>query len=570
MTMPFYVSASFSFLTTFLFFSSSLFSSSQGQPALVPTFQDPPPAATTPPPPPPTSGDASDGENAEPPGGQPPPNWPLNSPPNSPLDSPLVLAQQRTYRKDPLDGFKRYTGGWNISDRHYWASVGYTTAPFFVLAAVWFLVVGLSLTLICVCYFCCKRKVPYGYSQAAYVISIVFLVLLAITAAIGCLILYKGQGKFHDVTTETLDYVENQADTTVDKLKEVSDFVAQAKLIAVDNVSLPSSVQTDLNQIENELNSAATMLQVRSSDSSKDIRAHLDSVRLALIMLSATVLTLAFLGLLFSILGKQLVVCILVVIGWILITGMFVLCGVFLLLHNVASDTCVAMDEWVQNPTAHTALDDILPCVDKSTALDTLSRSKEITYQFVEVINSVITNVSNINFSPNFPSVYFNQSGPLLPILCNPFHPNLTNRSCSAGEVDLSKATQEWMNYVCQVSASGICITTGRLTPNIYGQMAASVNVSNGLSQYGPFLIELEDCTLVKQTFSDISRDYCPGLRRYSWFIYVGLVTLSAAVMLSLVFWAIFGRERRHWLYTKQALSKKARSRDRIEENKWT
>ncbi|XVF83318.1 hypothetical protein PTKIN_Ptkin16aG0477300 [Pterospermum kingtungense] len=35
--------------------------------------------------------------------------------------SSLVLAAERTYRKDPLNGFKRYTGGWNIRERHYWA-----------------------------------------------------------------------------------------------------------------------------------------------------------------------------------------------------------------------------------------------------------------------------------------------------------------------------------------------------------------------------------------------------------------------------------------------------------------
>lgn len=33
----------------------------------------------------------------------------------------LVLAAERTRRKDPLDGFKTYTRGWNISERHYWA-----------------------------------------------------------------------------------------------------------------------------------------------------------------------------------------------------------------------------------------------------------------------------------------------------------------------------------------------------------------------------------------------------------------------------------------------------------------
>ena len=35
--------------------------------------------------------------------------------------SSVVLAAERTRRKDPLDGFKRYTGGWNISEHHYWA-----------------------------------------------------------------------------------------------------------------------------------------------------------------------------------------------------------------------------------------------------------------------------------------------------------------------------------------------------------------------------------------------------------------------------------------------------------------
>lgn len=37
------------------------------------------------------------------------------------VSSSLVLAAERTYRKDPLNGFKRYTGGWNIRERHYWA-----------------------------------------------------------------------------------------------------------------------------------------------------------------------------------------------------------------------------------------------------------------------------------------------------------------------------------------------------------------------------------------------------------------------------------------------------------------
>ncbi|GJW67664.1 reverse transcriptase domain-containing protein [Tanacetum coccineum] len=77
------------------------------------------------------------------------------------------------------------------------------------------------------------------------------------------------------------------------------------------------------------------------------------------------------------------------IFGWILVIGTFVLCGVFLVLHNVTADTCVSMNQWVENPTSHTALDDILPCVDNATALETSMRSREVTSQLVNVINQV-------------------------------------------------------------------------------------------------------------------------------------------------------------------------------------
>lgn len=105
---------------------------------------------------------------------------------------------------------------------------------------------------------------------------------------------------------------------------------------------------------------------------------------------------------------------------------------------------------------------------------------------------------------------------------------------------------------MCQPSPSGVCTTTGRLTPSIYGQMTAGVNVSFGLYHYGPFLVELQDCTFVRKTFTDIETTYCPGLRKYSQWIYVGLVMVASAVLLSLVFWVIYGRERKHRVYTKE------------------
>jgi hypothetical protein len=130
--------------------------------------------------------------------------------------------------------------------------------------------------------------------------------------------------------------------------------------------------------------------------------------------------------------------------------------------NSVTADTCVAMEEWVAHPTEHTALDEIIPCVEPATANESLYRSRQVTFQLVNLVNQVITNVSNQNF-PSPPPVatpfYYNQSGPSMPLLCNPFKPDLSNRTCTRGEVTLDNANQvnpeqSFVSPLCAVIAA--------------------------------------------------------------------------------------------------------------------
>nr|GEZ86156.1 uncharacterized protein [Tanacetum cinerariifolium] len=336
-----------------------------------------------------------------------------------------------------------------------------------------------------------------------------------------------GQQRFHNSTTATLDYVVKQSKDTSYKLNNVLDILETAKGIGVDQVSLPESIKDNIDRVDtmvNEaatdlefetadnqdesikdnidrvdtmVNEAATDLEFETSDNQDGIQYVLNSVRLSLIIIAAVMLLVALLGFLLSIFGLQVLVYVLVVFGWILVTSTFILCGIFLTLHNIMGDTCVAMDEWVQNPTAHTALDEILPCVDNATAQETLYESKDVTFQLV------------------------------------------------------------WKGYLCQVSAQDTCTTVGRLTPKMYDQMSAAANVTSGLTQYGPFLVGLLDCTFVRDTFTGIHKDHCPDLTKYSRWVYIGLAMVSVAVLLSLVLWVLYARERRHRVYTKRVLGEK-------------
>ncbi|GJN01560.1 hypothetical protein PR202_ga18835 [Eleusine coracana subsp. coracana] len=61
--------------------------------------------------------------------------------------------------------------------------------------------------------------------------------------------------------------------------------------------------------------------------------------------------------------------------------------------------------------------------------------------------------------------------------------------------------------------------------------------------------MQLQDCSFVRETFTAISHNNCPGLERYSRHVYIGLLigllVISGAMMLAIVFWMVHTRQRR-------------------------
>lgn len=94
----------------------------------------------------------------------------------------------------------------------------------------------------------------------------------------GSVVLYTGQGKFHSTTTDTINYVVKQAETTVDSLRNVSDYLDAAKRIGVDQVFLPSDVQANIDNVKIKINSSAITLERETRKNSNHIRDVLDAV----------------------------------------------------------------------------------------------------------------------------------------------------------------------------------------------------------------------------------------------------------------------------------------------------
>ncbi|KAG5000882.1 hypothetical protein JHK87_021954 [Glycine soja] len=148
--------------------------------------------------------------------------------------------------------------------------------------------------------------------------------------------------------------------------------------------------------------------------------------------------------------------------------------------------------------------------------------------------------------------IYYNQSGPSMPLLCNPFLPDLTERACGPMEVDLKGASIAYQSFLCNTSPNGRCITMGRLTPSLYTKVMVATNMSDTLRRHGPLLARLVDCSFVVDTFDQINKDDCQNFKRYSNQIFIGLVLVSAAVMFSVILWIVFVRERQVQISSKK------------------
>lgn len=268
----------------------------------------------------------------------------------------------------------------------------------------------------------------------------------------------------------------------------------------------------------------------------------------------------------------------------------------------------MAMDEWVDHPHAETALSNILPCVDQRTTNKSLIQSKEVITDIVNVVNQFVYNIANANPSQDY-IYYYNQTGPVMPPLCYPYDSQLQDRQCGSYEVSIANASkvlssvlfilnaffsfhlesfkprfckiiqykmlksiyrdchQVWQNYTCELSTSGSsafgrCNSVGRVTPYFYKELVSAVTEIYALQLYTPRLLSLQDCNFVRDTFQNITSNYCPPLEHYLKIVNAGLGMISVGVLLCLLLWILYAnRPQREEVFVNLPLPIKCISR---------
>ncbi|KAE8769530.1 hypothetical protein D1007_58826 [Hordeum vulgare] len=446
---------------------------------------------------------------------------------------PLVLAEDRTRRPDVLRHLRMYGGGWNITSKHYWASVSFTGVAGFLLAALWFISFGIAAASFCFC----KSRVGKAKVSHADVARPVLLVVAVLALITGCIVLLYGQNEFREEATDTLDFVVNQSDFTIQTLRNVTDYLTFAMTINVAALYLPSDVQAQINNLKVDLNKAADTISLKTTENYKRIRKVLHNVSVALICIAVLMPVFAFLGYVLELHGPRYTVYTFATICWNIVAALFILIGILLIVRSASKDTCQAMDEWADHPRAETALSNILPCVDASTTNRTLYQSKQVVVQLVKLVNRAISALSNRKQRHLHPE--------LMPYLCSPYDDNLNDRQCLFKEVTFDNATIAWQDYTCNAPDADVCSGPSTVTPEIYSQLVTAANASYALHHYAPPMLNFQDCKFVRDTFSSIALQYCPPLERDLSLVSAGLALLASGLVLGLLLMLFADRPRR-------------------------
>ncbi|KAG5532175.1 hypothetical protein RHGRI_026709 [Rhododendron griersonianum] len=205
----------------------------------------------------------------------------------------------------------------------------------------------------------------------------------------------------------------------------MSESLLQAKTLNVAQVFLPSDVKDEIDKLNEDLNTAGCSRYAEPENKSKFWK-NTES-------LQCNTMTCIYA---FSLSCWSLFV----VSGWLLVAVTFILCGGFastqekvvLMCFSAISNTCMAMGEWVDTSQAETTLSNILPRVDQRTANQTLTQSKQVVNDIVNIVNQFIYTIADTNLSSQANN----------PSYCS-------SRRCSKPSMIMSKATAIILGLLC-------------------------------------------------------------------------------------------------------------------------
>nr|XP_018681648.1 PREDICTED: uncharacterized protein LOC103985228 [Musa acuminata subsp. malaccensis] len=463
----------------------------------------------------------------------------------------------RTERVDPLDSFKKYKGGYNITNKHYWSSTVYTGRYGYIIGTIW-LVGGLvSACVLRIATKTCsvrkerKQKKRLPCSKKYCVSPMLIGILLTCLSLVASGIVLGGSFKFYS----RVKSIENI-------IVETSEEASQTIYNVTEAVAAMESVNNLYGGIEesSNLNSTSQMLYDEAANIQRQAENRMHLVNKGIKMLKVVTIFSIVLNLIAVLvaLATYLVTCgtiwtreiclikycahkvnmlqlkkfltiyfweikvnfcynRFITLCWLLTFFFWINFGLYFFLYKFSGDTCAALDGYQLNPQNST-LSSILRCSEHLPANFGLQEIREGIHDTIDQVNSNISTVKS--------SIL-----PDLEYICNPFSgpPQYSYQpdNCSSNTIKIGDIPEK---YTYSASDDGACSQGEFVSDNNYTRVL--VYSMQKLLDGFPHMERLANCQLVKDAFSKILLKECKPLRNYAHLTCAALAVLSVIMVL--------------------------------------
>ncbi|XP_058094271.1 uncharacterized protein LOC131240184 [Magnolia sinica] len=428
-----------------------------------------------------------------------------------------------TVRIDPLDKLKKYRGGYNISNKHYWSSTAFTGKYGYGVAALWLLggVIYAGFLLGSMCCLNKRRRLQKRTTctRHCYFWPILLGFLFTFLAIIASGVVLGGNARFNSRATTVKNIIIDTANGAAEAIYKVTGAIKAMQ----ENAGLEDPT--------GRLNSTSRRLNRGAADIQRQARKNRRWVNIGLKIMYATTTVIVSLNLIailalsvsgFLRLRKPLYL--LIILCWIFTFLFWMYFGVYFFLEKFAGDTCTALVEYQQDPR-NSSLSSILPCDDLLSAESVLLDAKAGIHDLIDQVNA------NISAPPA--SFLLNQAR-----ICNPFSdpPNYTYQpeNCPNNTIRIGDIPQILERFACLGGNNGTCRAGEIIPATTYNTIEAYTRSIQNLLDAIPGMESLVDCQVVKDAINKILSEQCKPVKKFIRMVWAATLVLSV-IMVGLV-----------------------------------
>ncbi|XVE86994.1 hypothetical protein DITRI_Ditri18aG0080200 [Diplodiscus trichospermus] len=442
-------------------------------------------------------------------------------------------------RPDPIRHLKDYNGGYNVTNKHYWASVAFTGVHGYAIAGIW------TLCGVCLGIFLIFKNISSRESSSSsftdhldrycLLLFMLFLLLtlLAIVAASFVIA----------ATHSSLQKTKKLKNTIVNAGEDVSKSIRKliTAMTRIQYLLLPYD-----RKASQQLNVTTHKLGKESRTIQSFVRSHEHSINVAIQVSYLAHLVIAIVNLLLLIAALVLLLLhwhpgliIIILFCWILTALCWVLTGFDFCFHTFIEDTCFAIEDYVQDPQDN-ILSSVLPCMNSTTSHKILTGIGSTIHDFIDELKLKITEVySRFGLDEENDSLFG------FGTICDPFSgaPNYSYvpEVCPKDATPIGNLPDMLSMFTCyKENSTKTCLRDGKFLPeDTYNKASAySYSVQYVLNVF-PDLQSLAECTMVKNTFSEVFLHQCrPYSKSLKW-QWASMLSLSIFMVFLELTWIV-------------------------------